>query len=251
MPSTGHPARSPLFHLERVRSTPDYDPAAVPPLRRAIGSYDLYRPTNPSPLRLVTNAPVQPPSAPLRQVSIADLETLRGRIIAHKQGLSAPKDVRFKGPEIVIPPPPTSPVSPTLPIEDILAEARKPSDPSDILNRPGLGPSSITTNKNAPFTSWDHTRLSSFFNQETPIVDELPDSPSMYSPTPPNSSAPTGIELSESSTGWPNFADIDLAIMDIRHHHASVEEPSGEELSDEQPTGERPYGTGGKSHRSE
>jgi len=172
----------------------------------------------------------------------------------HKRNLSTSKYVKFKGPDIIVPPLPSSPGPPTLPAEDHPAEARNPPDPSGTPGRPGLGHSS--------FVPSDHTRLSSFFNHETPVVDELPDSPSMYSPTPPNSSAPSAIDLSGSSTGWPNSADVDLAITDIGHRHATVGVFSGEELSDEQPTGEQPRGkdgltptsketSRGKSRRSE
>jgi len=36
------------------------------------------------------------------------------------------------------------------------------------------------------------------------------------------------------------LADVNLAIIDIGHHHASVEGLSGEEFSDEQHTSEQP-----------
>jgi len=174
-----------------------------------------------------------------------------------KRNLSTLKDVKFKGPDIIVPPLPPSPAPPTL-RTNRPGEARNPPDPSDISS---LGHPSRTSDENTSFVSSDHTRLSSFFNHETPMADDLPDTPSMYSPTPPNSSAPSAIDLSERSTGWPNSADVNLAITRIGHHHATVRETSGEKLSDEQPTGEQPCDKDGltptlkeafrgKSHRS-
>ena len=256
---TSPPTRLSHIHLERVRSMPSWDHPPAPMPNHAAISYDLYRPANPSPLRLVTNTAEQPPSVLQRRLPVADLETSGSRMVGfpctHKRNLSSSKDVKFKGPDIIVPPLPSSPVPLTLPTENRQVEARNP--------RPSLGPSSRTSDESMSFISSDHTRLSSFFNHETPVADEFPDSPSMYSPTPPNSSAPSAIDLSESSTGWPNLADVNLAITDIEHHRATVEEFSGEELSDEQPTGERPCdkddvlapsrkrASRGKSNRSE
>lgn len=158
----------------------------------------------------------------------------------HKRNLSTSKYVRFKGPDIIVPPLPSSQVPPTLP-----AAARIPADLSGIPDRSSLRHSSRTSDESTSFTSPDHTRLSSFFNHETPVADDLPDSPSMYSPTPPNSSTPSEVGLLESSTEWPNLADVNLPIIDIGHHQATVGESSDEELSDEQPTGEQPCGKDG------
>lgn len=263
---TSPPARLLLVHLERVRSTPSYDHAPAPMPKQAASSHDLYRPANPSPLRLVTNAPEQPPSVLQHRLPIADLGTSGDRAVGfpytHKRSLSTSKNAKFKGPDIIVPLLPSSPVPPTLPTEKHPDEARNPPDCSDIPDRPSLCPSSGTSDESTSIVSSDHTCLSSFFNHETPVADEFPDSPSMYSPTPPNSSAPSAIDLSESSTGWPNLADVNLAITDIGHHYATAEEFSGEKLSEEQPTGEQPCdkdglaptpkeASRGKSHRSE
>lgn len=237
-------SRSPLTHLDRVQSTPSHDlsilasspievvephsppsdgdssvplvPASTPTQAKSL--YDRYRPVHPSPLRFVTNALERPPPVLQRRLSIANLEAPGSGVICfsrtHQRNLSTPMNVKFKGPGIVVPPVST--------------------------NRPILAPSSIASDENAFLICSDYTRLS-------PAADEFPDSPSIYSPTPPNSSAPLAIDLTESSTGWPNLADADLAAIDVGHHHPFGEQLPGEEPSENQASGEWPCGEDGST----
>lgn len=197
---TSRPARSPLAHLDRPRFTPSYDPnrsirsrlpanvvtlrsppsdvdpqappAPVPTPTQVTSPYNPYQPIHPSPLRFVTNA----------ELTMANLGTLGGNMVVFprtpRRNLSVPKRVRFKGVEIVIPPLPTSP-APTLATENI-----------------------PVSTQDASLISSDYVRISPIsFDHETPATDEFPDSPSVYSPTPPNSSTPPTTDPFESSRG--------------------------------------------------
>ena len=179
-----------------------------------------------------------------------------------QQDLSARKKVRFRVAEITIPPLPTLPTSPSTPTKNSPTEARKPSESSDIPDRAGLAPSSIVSDENRSLASSDHTRNSPIFDHETSAAGEFPESPSVYSPTPPNSSTPPASRFSDSSRGPPTLADVNLAVIEIGHLHPSIEEFLGKGSPDEQPTGEKPRsGDGftpaskdvsrGKSHRLE
>ncbi|KAF9653091.1 hypothetical protein BDM02DRAFT_3108222 [Thelephora ganbajun] len=250
---TSRLARSPLIRLERFAPTYDLNslppdtaspvpPAPTPTPTQATSPYDLHRPINPSPLRFVTNVPEQPPPEPLRPPTIADLGTPEGERAdgfhrTRQQNLSVPKKVRFKGAEIIILPLPTLPTSPTIPTENIPAEARGPLDPSDVLNRANLVLSSIVSDEDTSLTSSENTHIFPTPYHEISAVGEFPDSPSVYSPTPPNSSTPPTTGLLESSNGSPKLVDVDLEDIDIGYHHPSVEQFSAREPSDEQPCG--------------
>jgi len=251
------PARAPLTHLERVRFMPSYDPnpsirlrppvnvvnlhsapsdvdptatlASVPTPAQVASLYDLHRPQSPSPLRQVTNAPEQPPLKLQHRLTIANLGTPGGKLVGFphrcKQNLSVPKRVRFRGAEIIIPPVPTFPTSPATPLENIPAEAQQPSDRSDV------APLSVVPDENTFLNPSVHARtVSDHETSATADVDEFPDSPSVYSPTPPNSSVPSANHLSESSRGPP--------IIDTGYLRPSFEQFLGEGTSNKQHTGE-------------
>ena len=291
---TSRPPRPPLAHFDRVKLTPSYDPnpsirsrppanavslhppppdadlpippAPAPTPTRATSSSDLNRPNRPSPLRRGTDVPEKPPQEHQRRLTIANLGTPGGKMVGfprtRQQDLSARKKVRFRVAEITIPPLPTLPTSPSTPTKNSPTEARKPSESSDIPDRTGLAPSSIVSDENRSLASSDHTRNSPVFDHETSAAGEFPESPSVYSPTPPNSSTPPASRFSDSSRGPPTLADVNLAVIEIGHLHPSIEEFLGKGSPDEQPTGEKPRsGDGftpaskdvsrGKSHRLE
>jgi len=197
---TSRPARSPFIHFDRVKFTSSYDPNPSIRLRspanvvnfhsppseaesQATDPYDLqYRPIHPSPLRFVTNVPEQSLPGLRRQAKPGAPETAFPS--AHQPSLSARKRVRFKGVDIIIPPLPTS---------------FAPTPPTD---------SSTISSEDTSLTCSDHARVSPvFFDHETPATEEVPDSPSVYSPTPPNSSTPPTLDELEGSRGQPKLAD--------------------------------------------
>lgn len=242
------PARAPLTHLERVRFMPSYDPntsarlrspvnvtnphsapsdvnptitpAPIPTPTQVTSLDDLHRLKDPSSFRQSTNVPEQPSLKLQHRLTIANLGTPGGKLVGfprtYQQNLSVPKRVRLRGVEIIIPPMPTFPTSPTTPTENIPAEAQQPSDPSDV------APSSIVSDENTSLGSFVHTPT--VFDRETPLADDFPDSPSVYSPTPPNSSAPSANHLLESLRGLPKSAKVNPPAIDIGHLRPSVEQ---------------------------
>jgi len=203
------------------------------PIQTQVASpYDLHQPIHPSPLRHISNVTDQPPPELQRRLTIANLGTPGGKMVGfprtRQRNLSAPKKVRFKGADIIIPPLPTLSTSPTPPTENVPTEARKPLDLSG---------------ENRHLTSSDHARIYPV-GHETFSVDEFPDSPSVYSLTPPipNSSGLPKSYLSDSSKGSPKLAEVYLAVIDISHHNPFPEQFSGEGPSTEQPAGEQPRG---------
>ena len=282
------PARAPLTHLERVRFMPSYDPnpsirlrspvnlvdphsapsdvdpivtpASLPTQTQVTSPHDPHRPKSPSPLQQVTNVPERSPSKLQHRLTIANLGTPGGKLVGfprtYQQNLSVPKRVRFRGAEIIIPPMPAFPTSPTTPMENIPVEAQESSDPPDVV------PSSIVSGGNTSWNFFVHSPL--VFDHGTSAADEFPDSPSVYSPTPPNSSAPPANYLSESSRGPPKLAEP--LVIDIGHLHPSLEQFLGEgpfdKRTDELSIGEQPrdedrsaliseVDSRGKSHHSE
>jgi hypothetical protein len=228
-------------------------PVPVPTLTQVTGPYDSHRPQNASPLRQVANVPEQPPLKLQHRLTIANLGTPGGKLVgfprACQQNLPVPKRVRFRGGEIIVPPMPTFPVPPTAPTENIPAEAQQP-----------LGPQDENTSLNRSV----HTPT--VFDRETSAADEFPDSPSVYSPTPPNSSAPSANHLSESPRGPPRLAEVNPPVIDIGHPRPSLVQFLGEGSSNKEDTGGPPIcqprgedrststskdDSYGKSHRSE
>jgi hypothetical protein len=254
---TSRPARSPLTHLERVKFTPSYDPnlsicsrspvnivnfhlppsdadSPVPSTPKTIPSqpknpYDLYGPMGTGPLRAVTNAPKQPPAELGRRLTVANLSTPGGKLVGFprtlQQKLAVPKRVRFHGTEIIIPPIRDSPISPTTPAMN---------NPLDIPEQASLPLILIVSCENAGPTSSEHTSVPPALDRETSEPEEFPDSPSVYSPTPPNSSV---ISTSNSSERLP--PQLDSSFTDIGHNH-SAGRSSDEDSSNGQPTNERP-----------
>jgi len=205
--------RSPLNVADPSSAPSDVAPA----LLLTSNLCDLYRPKNPSPLRQVTNALEQPPQKFQHRLTMANLGTPGGTLVGFprtcQQNLSVPKRVRFRAAEITTPPMPASPTTPT---ENIPAKAQQPSDPSDV------APSSIVSDENTSLGSFVHTPT--VFDRETPLADDFPDSPSVYSPTPPNSSAPSANHLLESLRGLPKSAKVNPPAIDIGHLRPSVEQ---------------------------
>lgn len=191
---------------------------------------------------------------------MANLGTPGGKLVGFprtcQQSLSVPKRVKFRGPEITIPP--TS-ASSTTPTENIPAKAQQPSDLSD------AALSSIVPDEGTTLGSFVHTPT--VFDRKTPSAGDFPDSPSVYSPTPPNSSAPSANHLSESSKGLPKLAEVNPPVVDIGHLRPSLKQLLGKGPSNEQhhagelSIGKQPHGEDrsksaskndscGKSHRS-
>ena len=259
------PARAPLTRLERVRFMPSYDPspsarlrspvnvtnphsapsdanptttpAPIPTPTQVTSPDDLHRPKDPSSFRQATDVPEQLSLKLQHRLTIANLGTPGGKLVGfprtHQQNLSVPKRVRFRGVEIIIPPTPTFPTSPTTPTENIPAEAQQPSDLSDV------APSLIVSDE---YTSWNSFHTPTVIDRETSAADEFPDSPSVYSPTPPNSSAPSANYLSESSRGPPKLAEVNPPVIGIGQLHPSLEQFLGEGSSNKQHNGELPIG---------
>ena len=215
---------------------PTVTPAPVPTPTQATSLYDPHQPK--SPLRQVTDVPEQLPLKLHHRLTIANLGTPGGKLVGFprvcQQNLSAPKRVRFGGAEIIIPSMPMFPASPTTATENVPVEAQQPSDPSDV------APSWIVSAENTPLNIFVHTPT--FFDRETSAADEFLDSPSVYSPTPPNSSAPFENYLLESSRGPPKLIEVDLPVIDIGHLRPSLEQFLGEGSSNKQHTGEPPIG---------
>ena len=257
------PARAPLTHLERVRFMPTYDPNPSICLRsppnvadpsstlsdvtsapvHTPNLCDPHRPKNPSSLRQVANTLEQPPRKLQHRLTLANLGTPGGKLVGFprtcQQNLSVPKRVKFRGPEITIPPMPASSTTPT---ENIPARTQQPSDPLD------MAPSSIVSDENTTLGSFVHTPT--VFDRETPSADDFPDSPSVYSPTPPNSSAPSASYLSGSLRGLPKLAEVNppVIVLDIGHLRPSLGQFLGEGSPNEQhhtgelSIGEQPHG---------
>jgi len=258
---TSRPARSPLTHLERVKFTPSYDlnlsirsrsPANtddshLPPLdadSRVLSAlkltqaqqtnlHDLHLPTDPGSLRAVANLPKQPPARLGRRSTTANLSTPGGDTVGfphtRQQKLSVPKRVRFGGTEIIIIPPRDSLIPPTTPTKNSADEVQKPSNLLSIPDQANLSPSLVFSYENTRSTSSDHTCVPPALDHEISALDEFPDSPSVYSPTPPNSSVLSTFNPQERAP-----PQLDLAAIDIEHH------PSVERSSDEVPSNEQP-----------
>ena len=258
---TSRPARSPLTHLERVKFTPSYDPnlsirsrspantvdfhlppsdadSRVPPapkltLAQPINPYDLHGPTDPGSLRAVTNLPKQPPAELGRRLTTANISTPRGKTVGfprtRQQKLSVPKRVRFGGTEIIILPLRDPPISPTTPAKNDPDGAQKPSNLLGIPDQANPSPSLIVSYENTRSTSSDDICVPPALDHGISALEEFPDSPSVYSPTPPNSSVLTTSSLPERAP-----PQLDFAVIDIEHHH-SVERSSDEVPSNEQP----------------
>lgn len=233
---TSRPARPNLTHLERAKLTPGH---ADPNLSISSGSpidTPFYFPRSDARSRapLVSRpTPTQPAKRPPtdrgRRSAVANVgaqgEKIDGLSCAH-QNPPVPKRVRFHGVDIIVPPPPSSPTAPT---ENISGEAQNSSGG---LDQAGSSTSSIVSCETARPTSSEHY-AHVFLNQETSTLDEFPDSPSVYSPTPPNSSAlPTSNSLERRS---PTSAEADRpGVIDISRHCSSIGRPSNEDPSNKQ-----------------
>ena len=247
--------RSPLNVADPSSTLSDVTPAPVPTSNLC----DPHRPKNPSPLQQVTNTLEQPPLKLQHRLTMANLGTPGGGLVGFprtcQQNLSVAKRVKFRGPEIAIPPMPASSTTPT---ENIPARTQQPSDPLDV------APPSIVSDENTTLGSFVQTPT--VFDRETPSAGDFPDSPSVYSPIPPNSSAPSASRLSGSLRGLPKLAEVNPPVIDIGHLRPSLGQLLGEgppnELhhTGELSIGEQPHGEDisrsaskndscGKSHR--
>jgi len=252
---TGRPVRSPLAHLERLKFTPIYDPNPSIRLRSPVNVVYLHPPQSDVDSRALP-APVPSPTQPTspcgpdvsnqprakfdRRLTIANLGTPGGKMVgfprAPRQNLSTPKRVRFKGVEIVVPPLPKSPTSLAIRTENIPDEVRSPSHHPDMPDQESLPPSSIILGGETRLASPIHIRVYPAPDHETPAPEEFPDSPSVYSPTPPNSSVPPPPDPLE--RGSSQLAEVGFAVLDIGHHPSLVGRFSDEDPSSEQPRSE-------------
>lgn len=243
---TSRPARSHLTHLERAKLTPSHDPNLSICSRSHIDT-PFYFPRSDAHSRaplvsIPTTQPArQPPTELGRRSTVANVgaqgEKMNGLSRTH-QNLSVPKRVRFHGVDIIIPPPPSSPPSPTAPTENISDETQNSSGGSDVPDQAGSSPSSIVSCETARPTSSEHDARV-FLNQETSTLDEFPDSPSVYSPTPPNSSAsPTSNFLER---GSPASAEADWGVIDISHHCSTIGRFSNEDPFNQPPASKQPH----------
>ena len=215
---------------------------SIPTPTQQANPYDRHRPIKPSPLRVVTNVPKQPPTELGRRSTVANVgaqeEKMAGLSRAH-QNLAAQKRVRFHGADIIIPPPPSSPTLPAIPTENISDEAQNSSGGSDIPDQAGSSTSSIVSCERTRSTSFEHhAHILPTSDQEISTLDEFPDSPSVYSPTPPNSPVLSTSNFLE--RGSPASAEADRGVIDVNHHCSSIGRFSNEDPSNESPTSKQP-----------
>lgn len=168
----------------------------------------------------------------------------------HQRSLSTPKDIKFEGLEIIVPPLPMLPISSTPPTENAPVEGQNPLVPSDASDRASLAPPSIISDGDVPLISSDYARLLPVFDHETPAADEFPDNPSVCSATPQNSSTPPTTDPPRGSMRWSLLANVNFGDVkfNVARHHPSVERFSG--VSNERPAGVRSYDEDGSTPMS-